>query len=103
MAKVILQDSNKGFKYGMIVLGLIIVLVILTQLLNYAYYTFISLCIGILTFGIGILALVGFLKGFKDQNKVKKIIGLIVNLTVLGLFILIIVANASDVYQALYN
>ena len=97
-------NSHKGFKYGILGIGLILVLIILTQLLNTLISDFASILIGLLTFAVGIISIIGFIKsikGIKEPNTAKKIIGIIINFGIVILFLSVIIANIYDIYKAL--
>ncbi|WP_338731361.1 hypothetical protein [Mangrovimonas cancribranchiae] len=96
--------SHKGFKFGILGIGLILIIVILSLLLNVLKYNFISILIGLTVFAIGIVSIIGFiksLKGIKEPNTFKKIIGIIINFGLVTLFLLILIANGYDIYKAL--
>ena len=96
-------NSNKSFEYAILGVGLILVIIILTILLNTSKYDFISLLIGLLTFVIGIIGVIGSIvsiKGLKEPNTVKKIIGIILNFGIVILFLSVIIANIYDMYKA---
>ncbi|MFI0427954.1 hypothetical protein [Mariniflexile sp. HMF6888] len=95
--------SHQGFKFSMIGLILIILLIAFTLVLNTLSSYIYSLLIGALAFFIGIFAIVGFVKslqGLKEPNTSKKIIGIIINLGIVMLFISVIIANFIDIYKA---
>ena len=98
------KNSHKGFKYGILEIGLILILIILTQLLNTLTSDFASILIGFFTFTIGIISIIGFIKsikGIKEPNTAKKIIGITINFGVVILFLSVIIANIYDTYKAL--
>ena len=98
------KNSHSGFKFGVIGLGLILTMIILTKLSNSQNYSSISIIIGLLTLGAGITAIIGFvksLKGLKEPKTAKKIIGIIINFGIVAIFISIIIANIFDVVKAL--
>ncbi|WP_028284039.1 hypothetical protein [Olleya marilimosa] len=97
-------NSHKGFKFGIIGIGLILILIILTQLLHTQISDIASILIGLLTFAVGIVSIIGFiksLKGIKEPNTAKKIIGIIINFAIVILFISVIIANIYDINKAL--
>ena len=98
------KNSHKGFKYGILGIGLILILIILTQLLNTLKSDFVSILIGLLVFAVGIISIIGLivsLKGIKEPNTAKKIIGIIVNFGIVILFMSVIITNIYDIYKAL--
>ncbi|AXP79632.1 hypothetical protein CJ739_535 [Mariniflexile rhizosphaerae] len=97
-------NSHSGFKYGITELGLIIILVVLTQFLDSQNSDIYSILIGLLTFVIGIVSIIGLaksLRGLKEPNTLKKIIGIIINFGIVTLFIFVIISNILDIYNAL--
>lgn len=96
-------NSHKGFKYGILGIGLILTIIALTQLLNTLKSDFASILIGLLVFAVGIVSIIGFIKsikGFKEPNTAKKIIGIILNFGIAILFMSVIIANIYDIYKA---
>ncbi|MEO1031647.1 MAG: hypothetical protein AAFX55_09605 [Bacteroidota bacterium] len=95
--------SHKGFRYAMISLVLSTV-VLAGSTLSIAYDLYIlSLAIGLITFLIGMISIIGFvfsLKGIKEKNTVKKWIGLVINTAFLLGFVFVIIANIIDIYKA---
>lgn len=97
-------NSHKGFKYGIFGISLILILIILTQLLNTLKSDFASMLIGLLTFVVGMISIIGFtksLQGIKEPNTIKKIIGIIINFGIVILFFSVIITNIYDIYNAL--
>jgi len=97
------KSSHSGFKYGIIGLSIFLVLIILTAVINTFDFYFFSLLIGLLVFIIGCIGIIGLtksLKGLKEPNTLKKVIGVVINFGIVGLFILVIVANFLDLYKA---
>ncbi len=97
-------NSHKGFKHGVLGIGLILLLIVLTQITHLFKSDFGSLLIGLLTFAVGIISIIGFiksLKGIKEPNTAKKIIGIVINFGIIMLFLSAIVANIYDIYMAL--
>ena len=94
------ENSNKGFKYGMMSLILFIIFVIFTKYMNNSTSDLYSLIIGFLTLSIGILSITGFIKsirGIKEPNTPKKIIGMILNFGFISIFIFVLISNVLDV------
>ncbi|WP_426430890.1 hypothetical protein ACPX19_00665 [Winogradskyella sp. HB-48] len=96
--------SQKGFKYAIYALSLFLIAIVFAVLTIKLKYDSLSLVLGVLVISFGILGLLGFiasLKGIKEKNTIKKIVGLVINscLTITILFILI--ANIYDIYIAL--
>ena len=74
MSKINLY-SHSGFKFGVIGLGLILTMIIVTLLRDTFNSSIISIIIGLLTIGAGIAAIIGLvksLKGIKEPNTIKK-------------------------------
>ena len=97
-------NSNRGFTFGMLSIGFIVLIVLIVQFfdVNNSYY--ISLLIGLIVFLVGVLSIIGLIysvKSIKEPNTAKKIIGLTINLTIVILFISIIITNLYDVYNAI--
>ena len=103
MSKINLY-SHSGFKFGVIGLGLILTMIIVTLLRDTFNSSIISIIIGLLTIGAGIAAIIGLvksLKGIKEPNTIKKIIGIIINFGIVALFVSILIANIIDLYRTL--
>ena len=95
-------NSHNGFKYGIIGLLLIVTMIIMSKTLNNLNSNSSSIIIGLLTIGAGIISIIGLIKslrGIKEPNTFKKIIGIIINLGIVMLFIYVIAANVSDLYN----
>ncbi|WP_459212241.1 hypothetical protein [Aquimarina rhabdastrellae] len=95
--------SHNGFKYGVISFLMILVLIMITAVINTLKFSFSLLLIGFLTILIGYMGIIGLiksLKGIKEPNTSKKIIGLILNIGIVSLFISLIIANFLDIYKA---
>ena len=96
--------SHKGFKFGILGIGLLFIVVILSLLLNVLKYDSISILIGLTVFTMGIVSIIGIiksLKGIKEPNTFKKIIGIIINFALVTLFLLSLFVNAYDIYKTL--
>ncbi len=99
-------SSHNGFKYGIIALSLIIVMLILISTLSNDNLDITSMAIGLLIICAGIVSIIGLLKsikGISEPNTAKKIIGIILNLGIAAFFIFVIVANFSDLYKYFTN
>lgn len=97
-------NSHSGFKYGIIVLILILTFIFLLQILDTGSSETSTLIMGLLIMGIGIASILGAiksLKGINDPNTPKKIIGILINFGTALLFVSVIVANIFDIYRAL--
>lgn len=97
--------SNKGFKYCIIGISLIFILVLVLLITSPNVSDFESLLIGFLVFTLGIISIIGLLasiKGLKEPNTVKKIIGLIFNFGIVLLFLAVIIGNIYDIYTAVF-
>jgi len=95
-------NSHKGFNYGIIGCGLILIFIILTKVFNSPYSDFATFLIGGLSVGIGTVGVIGLvksLKGIKEPTTVKKYVGTIVNLSIVILFLYVILANVYDTYK----
>jgi len=79
-------------------------MIIVTLLRDTFNSSIISIIIGLLTIGAGIAAIIGLvksLKGIKEPNTIKKIIGIIINFGIVALFVSILIANIIDLYRTL--
>ncbi|TDT46457.1 hypothetical protein CLV90_0507 [Maribacter spongiicola] len=97
-------NSIKAFKYGMLEIGLLLIVIALIFILNPSKFYAVSIVIGFLLFIIGFISIVGCiisLKGIKEPNTAKKIIGIIINFGALALFLSLIFANIYDLYRVL--
>lgn len=91
--------SHKGFTLGLISLICFLGLVIITKYLINSTNNFASVVIGFLTISIGVISIMGIInsiKGIKDPNTSKKIIGLLLNLSFVSFFLFVIFANLLD-------
>ncbi|MBV7267936.1 hypothetical protein [Winogradskyella luteola] len=98
------MHSQKGFRYAMISLILSIVALFVTIVSIRFELDIFSLVAGFIVILIGFISLFGFiasLKGIKEKNTNKKVLGLIINSVFLLGFVFIIVANIYDIYSAL--
>lgn len=96
-------NSTKSFKFGLIGIGLMVVMVVLIQLFSPLNSDVASILIGLLTFSIGIIGIVGLvysLKGIREPNTLKKILGLIISFGTVLLFLFVILSNVYDMYKA---
>lgn len=97
-------NSHKGFNYSILGIGLILISIVLTYFLNTFASDLASILIGVVAFAIGITSVIGFsnsLKGIKEPNTAKKIIGIIVNFGIVVLFLYVIISNGYDIYRVL--
>lgn len=98
------KNSHSGFKYGIIGLSIFIILIILTIIINTLKSYYLSILIGLLAFIVGCIGIIGLtksLKGLKEPNTTKKIIGFILNIGIVSVFISAIIANFLDIHKAL--
>ncbi len=98
------MNSQKAFKYALISIGMMGLLITITLLSIITEFSLYSEILGALVIIIGCIAIIGLvfsLKGIKDKNSFKKIIALIVNLSIVVLFISVMLANMMDIYQFL--
>lgn len=102
--------SHTGFKYAMVVLLLFINLYIWSYGIILIHLNFDinidpnNYLLGILCIAMGITSIVGSIqsvKGFKEPNTLKKIIGSVLNFGFAILFILGIIINIINLYKAL--
>ena len=96
------KNSHKGFKFGLISLIGFFGIIIITKYLNNSTNDLISVIIGFLTLSIGVISIIGIInaiKGLKEPNTLKKIIGLVLNFGFVSFFLFVIFANLSDVYR----
>lgn len=95
-------NSHKGFTFGLISLIGFVGLVLITKYLNNSTNSLASVVIGFLTISIGIISIMGIIysiKGIKDPNTSKKILGLLLNLGFVTFFLYVIIANVLDVLK----
>jgi len=100
--KEINPHSYKAFKYGILALALILILVILANFLKTINSDLAAIAPGILTIFIGFISLIGLaesLRGIKEQNTPKKIIAFIINATIVFLFFIVIFTNIYTLYK----
>ena len=100
------KHSHKGFKFGILGIGLILIIVILSLLLHLLKYDFISLIIGLTVFSIGIVSIIGLiksLKGINEPNTFKKIIGIVINFCLVAFFLLVFISGGYDLFRFLTN
>ena len=96
------QNIQKSFKIAIInvmMMGNILI----ASYLKKSNPEIFSTIIGILSLVIIILAIIGFsnvMKGIREPNSFKKIIGLVVNSAIVGFGFFLIIANIIDVYRA---
>jgi len=96
--------SNKSFKYGIIAVFLIlssIGLIIATFTFSDSIFSLISGGLIFIASILGILGLEKSIKGIKEPNTIKKIVGLVLNSVIVALTLLIIAANIYDILKAL--
>ena len=92
-----------GFRYAMISLVLFVIALVGITLSMRLDLEALSLVSGALILVVGVLALIGFiasLKGIKEKNTAKKIIGLIVNACFLIFIVGVFLVNVYDIYRA---
>lgn len=95
--------SHSAFKYGLVGLGLILGALILI-VLGKQHSDSISITVGFLILCGGMTAILGFaksLRGLKEPNTIKKIVGLITNTVIVSLFVFTVIANIVDVLRVL--
>lgn len=95
-------NTKRSFKLAVIGLVLLLFSIIITAL-NLNQGT-LSIIVGILiisSFVIAVTGLISSLKSLKEPNIFKKIFGFIINLSITIVIILIIIANAIDISNAL--
>ncbi|WP_282075599.1 hypothetical protein [Maribacter aquivivus] len=105
--------SNIGFKYSVIGLLMIVNLIIYSYLfgyLNFNYKLNLEKATGIITLlliiGLGIVGFMGSLKslrGIKEPNTIKKIVGIIINFGIVVFLISLIIIFIYDVYKIFSN
>gem|GEM_PF-2161004 len=98
--------SHRGFKYGLTALVSLAGFIGLNTILIFQGIHVPSLLLGVVTlciFALGILGLIASLRGLKEPNTLKKIIGLFLNLGFLALSVAVIVANVLDMIRAFSN
>jgi len=95
-------NSHKGFKYGIIGCGLMVIFIILSKNISTLHPDLVTFLIGGLSIGIGVVGIIGLvnsLKGIKEPTTVKKYVGIIINLSIVSLFLYVIFANVYDTYK----
>ncbi|WP_291133255.1 hypothetical protein [Flavobacterium sp. UBA7682] len=95
-------NSNKGFKWAIITMSIFILIIILHVIQEFVKIDM-SNFYGILLVLILIFTVVGVIdsiKGIKEPNTLRKVIGMILNSGYVVLLIFIIVANILDIYKA---
>lgn len=95
-------NSNKGFKWAKITMSIFILIIILHVIQEFVKIDM-SNFYGILLVLILIFTVVGVIdsiKGIKEPNTLRKVIGMILNSGYVVLLIFIIVANILDIYKA---
>ncbi|GAB1858636.1 hypothetical protein MHTCC0001_34760 [Flavobacteriaceae bacterium MHTCC 0001] len=98
--------SHKGFNFGIYAIGLIVFAIVISLLVNSLESDFYSMLIGLPVFVGGLIGVIGIIlsiRGIKEPNTVKKIVGIIINLGIATLFFTMIVANIYDIYMALVS
>ncbi|OUS00950.1 hypothetical protein A9Q86_09375 [Flavobacteriales bacterium 33_180_T64] len=98
-------NSHKGFKFAILAIGFFLVFVALkvlvtTENISIATYTNASAFIMLVVIICSIVGFIFSIKGRKDPNSIKKIIGLIINSILVLLFIATIVANVIDIQNS---
>lgn len=96
--------SQKGFKNAMYALSLFLIAIVFAVLTINLKYDSISLVSGVLLISVGIFGLLGFiasLRGIKEKNSLKKIVGLVINSSLTITILIILIANIYDIYRAL--
>lgn len=92
-------NSHKGFKYGISAIGLILIATTLSLLIDTLKSDLASILNGLLTLVIGFISILGIiisLKGIKEPNTVKKVVGITINLIIVILFL-------SLIFSIIYN
>jgi len=96
------RHSHGGFIYGIVAMGLFMVSIFLSLVQDAGNVDFLSIIVGFLIIVSGFTALVGLvnsLKGRKEPNTFKKIIGLIINALITAFFIVVASANVLDIFK----
>lgn len=94
------KNSHKGFRYGLICVFLFVTLVIFTKYFYRLMSDFDTIIIGLLTLSSGLISILGLtksIKGIKEPNTLKKIIGIVLNVGFVSLFLYIIISNVFDI------
>ena len=95
------KNSHKGFKFGLISLIGFSGIIIISKYLNNSVNDLASIIIGFLSISIGVISIIGIInsiKGLKEPNTLKKIIGLILNFGFVSFFLFVFLTNLSDVF-----
>lgn len=95
--------SQKGFKYAMYGLSLFLIAIVFAVLTIKLKYDSVSLVLVVLVISVGIFGLLGFiasLKGIKEKNTLKKVVGLVINSCLTIAILIILIANIYDIYIA---
>jgi hypothetical protein len=94
------KNSNRGFIITIIASLLFVIIVILQMAMFHSEsYTF-SIVFDSFLIGIAIIFMIGLinsLKGLREPNTAKKIIGLIINMSFIVLYVFIFLANINNI------
>ena len=93
------QKSHRGFNFGMISSLLFIIIIIFMKYFYRLLSDLDSIIFGILSLSLGIISILGFiksLKGIKEPNTFKKILGLILNTGFVSLFLYYLILFVID-------
>ena len=93
------QNTHRGFNFGMISLFLIIIIIIFMKYFYRLLNDFDTTVFVILSLTFGIISTFGLtssIKGIKEQNTVKKIIGMILNIGFVMIFLYGLISYVFD-------
>lgn len=93
-----MKNKNNGFNLGSISLFLFTILIIFMKYFYRLLNDFDTLVFITLTFAIGIISSLGFIKSIKESKTTKKIIGLLLNGLLVLMFIFTLISYAFDLF-----
>ena len=97
-------NTDKSFRYALQSIGVFLLLIVLSVIMQLTKLDELSIIIGILVLimsCLGIVGLVYSIKSIKEPSHYKKWIGLLVNVLVVIGFIALLIANFLDIQGAL--
>ena len=94
------KNSNRGFTIAIISSLLFVIIMILQMAMFHSGSNTFSILFDSFLIGIAIIFIIGLinsLKGLREPNNAKKIIGLIINMSFIVLYIFIFLANINNI------
>jgi len=95
-------NSHKGFVYGIFGLGGILVLLLSNKSLKIFQSELATIIMGALFLTIGLTGVIGLsksLRGLKEPNTLKKVLGIFMNAAIVILYTLLILLNIRSAYS----